>query len=80
VPNMEQNYLKVSGHENLVRDMSSKAVINTSMVEYEEYMARRRAKEQEQELIAKQTEEINNLKSDISEIKQMLHELLIKDR
>jgi hypothetical protein len=76
---MEQNYLKVSGHENLVRDMSSKAVINTSMVEYEEYMARRRAKEQEQELITKQAEEINNLKSDISEIKQMLH-MLIKDR
>ena len=76
---MEQNYLKVSGHENLVRDMSSKAVINTSMVEYEEYMARRRAKEQEHELIAKQAEEINNLKSDISEIKQML-QMLIKDR
>jgi hypothetical protein len=76
---MEQNYLKVSGHENLVRDMSSKAVINTSMVEYEEYMARRRAKEQEQELITKQAEEINNLKSDISEIKQML-QMLIKDR
>ncbi len=77
---MEQNYLKVSGHENLVRDMSSKAVINTSMVEYEEYMARRRAKEQEQELITKQAEEINNLKSDISEIKQLLFELLNKDR
>jgi hypothetical protein len=77
---MEQNYLKVSGHENLVRDMSSKAVINTSMVEYEEYMARRRAKEQEQELITKQAEEINNLKSDISEIKQLLVELLNKDR
>lgn len=76
---MEQPYLKVSGHENLVRDMSSKAVINTSMVEYEEYMARRRAKEQEKELIANQTEEINNLKSDISEIKQML-QMLIKDR
>ncbi len=77
---MEPNYLKVSGHENLVRDMSSKAVINTSMVEYEEYMARRRAKEQEQELITKQAEEINNLKSDISEIKQLLFELLNKDR
>lgn len=76
---MEQ-YLKVEGHDNLVRDMSSKAVINTSMVEYEEYMARRRAKEQEKELIAKQAEEINNLKSDISEIKQLLHELLMKDR
>jgi hypothetical protein len=76
---MEQ-YLKVSGHENLVRDISSKAVINTSMVEYEEYMARRRAKEQEKELITKQTEEINNLKSEISEIKQLLTELLMKDR
>ena len=75
---MEQ-YLKVSGHENLVRDMSSKAVINTSMTEYEEYMARRKAKEQEQKLIANQTEEINNLKSEISEIKQML-QMLIKDR
>ena len=75
---MEQ-YLKVSGHENLVRDMSSKAVINTSMTQYEEYMERRKAKEQEQQLIAKQTEEINNLKSDISEIKQML-QLLMKDR
>lgn len=74
-----EHYLKVSGHENLVRDMSSKAVINTSMTEYEEYMARRRAKEQEQQLIAKQAEEINNLKSDISEIKQML-QMLIKDR
>jgi len=77
---MEQNYLKVSGHENLVRDMSSKAVINTSMVEYEEYMARRRAKEQEQELITKQAEEINNLKSEISEIKQLLIQVLNKDR
>lgn len=75
-----EHYLKVEGHDNLVRDMSSKAVINTSMVEYEEYMARRRAKEQEKELIAKQAEEINNLKSDISEIKQLLHELLMKDR
>ena len=43
-------------------------------------MARRRAKEQEKELITKQTEEINNLKSEISEIKQLLTELLMKDR
>jgi len=49
------------------------------MSEYEEYMALRKAKEQEQQLIANQTEEINNLKSDISEIKQML-QMLIKDR
>ena len=75
---MEQ-FLKVSGHDDLVRDTSSNAIINTNMAEYEQYMARRKAKLEEKELITKQAEEINNLKSDISEIKQML-QLLMKDR
>jgi len=74
-----EHYLKVSGHENLVRDTSSNAIINTNVAEYEQYIARRKAKEEEKQLIAKQAEEINNIKSDISEIKQMLH-LLMKDR
>jgi hypothetical protein len=72
-------FLKVSGHDDLVRDTSSNAIINTNMAEYEQYMARRKAKLEEKQLIAKQAEEINNLKSDISEIKQML-QMLIKDR
>jgi hypothetical protein len=75
---MEQ-FLKVSGHDDLVRDTSSNAIINTNMAEYEQYMARRKAKLEEKQLITKQAEEINNLKSDISEIKQML-QLLMKDR
>ena len=75
---MEQ-FLKVSGHDDLVRDTSSNAIINTNMAEYEQCMARRKAKLEEKELITKQAEEINNLKSDISEIKQML-QLLMKDR
>jgi hypothetical protein len=72
-------FLKVSGHDDLVRDTSSNAIINTNMAEYEQYMVRRKAKLEEKQLITKQAEEINNLKSDISEIKQML-QMLIKDR
>jgi hypothetical protein len=75
---MEQ-FLKVSGHDDLVRDTSSNAIINTNIAEYEQYLARRKAKLEEKQLIAKQAEEINNLKSDISEIKQML-QMLMKDR
>lgn len=74
-----ENFLKVSGHDDLVRDTSSNAIINTNMAEYEQYMARRKAKLEEKQLITKQAEEINNLKSDISEIKQML-QMLMKDR
>jgi hypothetical protein len=72
-------FLKVSGHDDLVRDTSSNAIINTNMAEYEQYMVRRKAKLEEKQLITKQAEEINSLKSDISEIKQML-QMLIKDR
>jgi len=71
--------LKVLGHDSLVRDTSSQAIINTNTGEYFEYLARKAAKEAETKQLQQQSEEINNLKSDISEIKQMLH-LLIKDR
>ena len=39
--------LKVDGYENLVRDTSSNAVINSSTSEYRIYMARHRAREQQ---------------------------------
>lgn len=76
---MDNSFLKVVGHDSLVRDSSTQAVINTNTTEYEEYINRRNAIEAEKNQLKKQGEEINNLKSDISEIKQMLH-LLIKDR
>jgi t-SNARE complex subunit (syntaxin) len=74
-----ENTLKVVGHDSLVRDTSSQAIINTNTGEYIEYLARRTAREAEINQLKKQDEDITNLKSDISEIKQMLH-LLIKDR
>lgn len=72
-------YLKVEGRDSLVRDTSNMAIINTSTTEYEEYIARRNAVLAEKEEMSMQRQELNTLKSEISEIKQMLA-LLIKDR
>lgn len=68
--------LKVSGHDDLIRDTSSNAIVNTNMSGYTEYVNRRNAIQQEKEVIAQQGEEINNIKSELSEIKQMLTTLL----
>lgn len=70
------NFLKVSGHDDLVRDTSSQAIVNTNISGYTEYVNRRNAIQEEKQLIAQQAEQINNLKSEISDIKQMLATLL----
>lgn len=72
-------FLKVSGHDALYRDVSSKAIVNTNQSAHEEYLKKRNSVLQEKERISRQEQEINNIKSDISEIKQMLL-TLIKDR
>jgi len=71
-------YLKVIGHEALVRDRSSGAIINTNKAEYEEYMERVRAAEERETIISKHSEEINNIKNDLSEIKQYLLQIINK--
>jgi predicted transcriptional regulator len=75
-------YLKVEGHTGLVRDTSTGAILNTNRTEYENYLKQKEAVENrllESKQISQHTEDINNIKTEISEIKQMLL-LLIKDR
>tara|TARA_B100000214_G_scaffold215391_1_gene156467 strand:- start:113 stop:340 length:228 start_codon:yes stop_codon:yes gene_type:complete len=72
-------YLKVEGHENLVRDTNSGgAIINTNKNAYE--IAKRRAAEaqKQRDEIRGATREINNLKCEMHEIKSMLKTLLDK--
>lgn len=68
--------LKVSGHDDLVRDTASNAIVNTNMSAYAEYVNRRNAVQEEKATIAQQSAEINNIKSELSDIKQMLKTLL----
>jgi hypothetical protein len=65
-------YLKVKGSEELVRDTSSSAILNTDNEALNAYKARR-AKEAAIEQVVR---EHADMKSDIEEIKNLLKELL----
>lgn len=71
-------FVQIKSKDGLVRDMSSGAVLNTNQTEFENYLARKSQSKQAKEQIAKQAEEINNIKNEICEIKQMLVALLNK--
>ena len=71
--------LKIKDNPDLSRDVSSGAVINTNSSDYENYMARRRADIEMKNQIKKQKEELDQLKTDISEIKSMLVSLINKE-
>ena len=70
--------LKVQGHDSLVRDTSSNAIINSSKREYKIYMAKYRAREQQSDELRNACKEINNLKAELREIKTLIIEKLGK--
>jgi Tfp pilus assembly protein PilO len=69
-------YLKVEGNDGLVRDTDTLAILNTNSSEYQKYVAQRESLRVRNEEMARQAAEINNLKEDLSEIKQMLKALI----
>jgi hypothetical protein len=70
--------LKVEGHESLVRDLRSNAIVNTSKNEYQIYMNRIRSREQQSDEIRNTIKEINLLKQELFEIKNLLKEVIKK--
>ena len=73
------SYLKVENHENLIRDTSSHAIINTDDNEYKAFKARREAELKKRRQFEDQSKEIEYIKSEMAEIKQMLA-ILIKGK
>ena len=70
--------VRVEGYDNLLRDTSSNAVINSSTSEYKIYMARYRAREQESDKLRNACKEINSLKAELREIKDLVLKVLEK--
>jgi len=73
-----QQYLQVEGHADLVRDTNSHAIVNRNRDAYE--MAKKRAKDaqRQRDEIRSATREINTLKCEMHEIKQLLREIASK--
>jgi len=69
-------YTKVEGHMNLVRDEETKAVINVSMNDYQKYIDQKTIKQNEIQKIKSLEHEVANIKSDMNEIKSLLHQII----
>ena len=71
--------LKVEGHDNLVRDTRSGAIVNNNKSDYQIYMTRLRARQSQSDEIKDACREINSLKKEMFEIKNLIKELVHKD-
>jgi len=70
--------LKVEHHPDLVRNSYSKGVTNVDSSAYENYMQAAQKRRTRSDEIVEHTNQINNIKQDVSEIKEMLHQLISK--
>ena len=70
--------LKIQGYESLVKDTKSNAVVNTNKSEFQLYMKRTRERNLQGDKLRNVCKEINNLKSELREIKSLLTKVLEK--
>ena len=73
---MEESHTQVEGHPDLVRDNTSHAIINRNVGAYEQARKRATAAQRQRDEIRETTREINHLKSEMHEIKNLLKELV----
>ena len=73
------NTAKVEGHTHLVRDLKSQAIINTDSDAYARYMARKAKQAKKDDEIREVVREVNEIKSEMFEIKDLLKKVLDKD-
>ena len=71
--------IKVKGHTHLVRDLKSQAIINTDSDAYARYMARKAKQSKKDDEMRKVVREVNEIKSEMFEIKDLLKKVLEKD-
>ena len=67
--------MKVKGHNDLIRDKNSNAILNTNSSEYDNYLSLRAKKKQGTDRIDTMENDLKSLKDDINEIKTLLKAL-----
>ena len=72
----QPRFLKVEGLSYLVRDTESNAFINTDRKGHASYIALRRSKRVDVERVKTLENDVQELKSDLGDIKSMLRQLL----
>jgi hypothetical protein len=70
------DYYRVEGHSNLRRDPKTNTILNFDELEHNEYVSRREAKSEESKKIQNLESDIANMKGDLDEIKSLLRSIL----
>ena len=70
--------VKVEHHPELTRDEYSKGITNVDNDAYTKYMNGALARKNRNQTLEEHSKEINNIKEDVSDIKDMLQQLLSK--
>ena len=73
---MSKTFIKVEGYTSLVRDVRSNAIVNHNVSEYQTYMKRVKDREQHGDKIRNAVKDINNLKTELREIKGLLKKVI----
>lgn len=73
---LDMTYIKVDGHDGLIRDPQTNSIINTKMSEYQEYVSRKKVKEEEHQKLQNLENDFANMKDDLNEIKNLLRSLV----
>lgn len=68
--------INVEGYNNLKRDITTGAILNTDSSEYEKYLNLKKIKSTEKDKINTIIEDISVLKSELSELKTLLTNLV----
>ena len=68
--------MKVEAQDNLVRDMSSNAIVNNNKSEYENFLRVSEQKYKEEREFEKLKTDVNSMKNDLDEIKSMLKSIV----
>lgn len=72
------NYLKVESDTSLVRDMNSNAIVNQNQTEFDKFMKLSETKYKEKMEMKKLKDDVNTMKSDLEEIKELLQSIVKK--
>ena len=73
-------HLKVEGHNNLLRDSETGAIINNDKSGYSSYMMNKSIKDEESIRIQNVEQDLANIQNEISELKLLLKEALYGSR
>jgi hypothetical protein len=70
-------YAKVKDHDNFIRDMNSKAVLNTDRAGLQEYYQKREVAKKEQSEKMETKQRLAKIEEEMSEIKDLLREIAL---